>query len=160
MNVIAANSSEIKIVIAELWNIGQNFMQHALNRKRKMTNAIRVVTIVLKCFNSWKQNALKATTSDNNSADKFHVAKIVLIRIAQIKSFGNVQSKMRQNLTFEKAISTIPTQCRKPWMSCIKKFVSYLDPGGNLRVGGRLDYISGKLKHPAILFKRQKITEL
>ena len=61
MNVIAANSPEI--VIAELCNNGQNFMQHALNRTRKMTKAIQVVTIVLKSFSSWKQKALKATTS-------------------------------------------------------------------------------------------------
>ena len=157
MNVTAANSPEIGI--AESCNNGQNFMQHALNRTCKMTKVIRVVTTVLKCFNSWKQKVLKAITS----AVKFHVAKIVLVRSAQIESFGNMLSKMRQNLTFEEAVSAIPTQYREPWMSCIKKFVLYLDPDGILRVGGRLDYIedmSDELKHPAILPKRPKITEL
>ena len=122
-----------------------------------------MVTTVLKCFNSWKQKVLKATTSNDISADKFHAAKLDLIRSAQIESFGNVLSKMRQNLTFEEAVSTIPTQCREPLMSCMKKFVPYLDPDGILRVGGRLDCIedmSDKLKHPAILPKRHKITEL
>ena len=93
MNAIAANFPEI--VVAESCNNGQTFMQHALNRTRKMTKAIRAVTTVLKCFNSCKQQALKATTSDGNSADKFHVAKLVLIRSAEIESFGNVLSKMR-----------------------------------------------------------------
>ena len=70
---------------------------------------------------------------------------------------------MRQNLTFEEAVSTIPTQCREPWKSCIEIFVPYLHPNGILRVGGRLDCIedmSDELKHPAILPKRHKKTEL
>ena len=48
-------------------------------------------------------------------------------------------------------------------MSCIKKFVPYLDPDGILHVGGRLDYVenmSDELKQAAILLKRHEVTEL
>ena len=76
MNVIAANSP--KIVTAKSCSDKQNFMQHALNRTSNMNKTIRVVSTVLNCFNSCKQKSLKVTTNDYNSADKFHVAKIVL----------------------------------------------------------------------------------
>ena len=48
-------------------------------------------------------------------------------------------------------------------MHSIQKLVPYLDPDGILRVGVRLDYnddFRDELKHPAILPKRHKVTQL
>ena len=84
-------------------------MQRSLNQTHNMTKTVPVFTTVLKCFNSWKQKSPKATTNQYNSADKFHVAKIVLILSAQIECFDKMLNKMRQNLTFQEAVSKIPT---------------------------------------------------
>ena len=147
------------------FNDEQQFMQYTLNRTNNLAKVLRVVSNVLQCFTKWKQKTFNLTTGSpqHNDADDPYAAKRVLIRSAQTDCFSSVLSKMRQNLTFEEAVSALSTQDREPWMYSIQKLVPYLDPDGILRVGGRLDYnddFRDELKHPAILPKRHKVTQL
>ena len=89
----------------------QQFMQYTLNRTNKLAKALRVVWNVLRCFTKCKRKTFTLTTgsTQHNNADDSYAAKLVLIRSAQTDCFSSVLSKMRQNLTFEEAVSALST---------------------------------------------------
>ena len=139
------------------------FLQHILDRTNKLTKVIHVLMSVQRCFSKWKQKVFQTDLDPTTDVEPVRIAQLMLICTTQGDNFSPVLKLIRSGLTFQGAVETIPKNRRESWMTSVQKFVPFLDPDGILRIGGRLDYgkhFTDQLKHPALLPRRHKVTEL
>ena len=129
------------------------FMMESFKRCDTLWKALTKVKVMLKCAMVWTSGLHDEDLRYEESSPSIQKCRNVLIRISQLHEMGEIIKLMKNGLTYEGAVKSIPKENRKSWMNSIKQYVPYLDKDQVLRVGGRLQEsaLDFKQKHPAFL---------